>query len=134
MPGRAFTRGMYAKLKLTNAKGVALKDHHHIWLTKDFILDCKVWQKFLMEVGKPHLCRAFTEFQPNPNYEDVHLYSDASLNRNLGFGAVYQNNWIVGQWPEGFGQNCSPSIEFLELFALVMALTVWENCSQLTNS
>ena len=44
VPGRAFTRGMYAKLKLTNAKGELLKQHHHIWLSKDFTQDCKVWQ------------------------------------------------------------------------------------------
>ena len=52
VPGRAFTRGMYAKLKLTNAKGELLKQHHHIWLSKDFTQDCKVWQKFLCNAGK----------------------------------------------------------------------------------
>ena len=30
VPGRAFTRNMYTKLKITNSKGRPLKQHHHV--------------------------------------------------------------------------------------------------------
>ena len=43
VPGRAFTRGMYQKLKLTNSQGKALKSYHHVNLGTDFISDCKVF-------------------------------------------------------------------------------------------
>ena len=66
--GRAFTRGMYSKLKFTSAKGELLYQHHHVWLKTDFIQDCKVWQSFLTNVTKVQLCRPYNEFEPNPQY------------------------------------------------------------------
>ena len=103
VPGSAFTRGMYSKLKLTNAKDELLKQHHHLWLKTDFIQDCKVWHSFLTNVTKVQLCRPYNEFEPNPQYRPYNefepnpqymvwqFFSDASLNKKLGFGAIFQN-------------------------------------------
>ena len=53
VPGRAFTRRMYAKF--TTVKG-RLKAHHHIMLDKEFKEDCKVWKTFFRRRnGKFHL-------------------------------------------------------------------------------
>ena len=38
-----------------------------------------------------------------------------------------KNNWLFGQWETGFINNCEPSIEFLELFALCAGLFTWNN-------
>ena len=135
VPGRAFTRGMYSKLKITDARGQMLKQHHHVWLKKDFVQDCKVWQYFLQHANKVQLCRQFCEFQDNSSvtFKTLDIYLDASLNASLGFGAIFQNKWIVGQWPQKFVKTYKPSIEFLELYALAMALMVWKSCEQLNN-
>ena len=41
VPGRAFTRCMYIKLKLRDSKGNLLKQHHHVYLNSSFIHDCR---------------------------------------------------------------------------------------------
>ena len=135
VPGRAFMRGMYSKLKITNAWGQVLKQHHHVWLKKDFVQDCKVWQYFLQHANKVQLCWQFCEFQDDSSatFKTLDFYSDASFNASLGFGAVFQNKWIVGQWPQEFVKMYKQSIEFFELYALAMALTVWKSCEQLNN-
>ena len=46
VPRRAFTRGMYDKLKLRDSKGEPLKQFHHTFLSSDFIQDCYVWKAF----------------------------------------------------------------------------------------
>ena len=51
--------------------------------------------------------------------EDVGFYSDATAAENLGYGIVFKNNWMFGQWEHNFVKKYDPSIEFLELFALV---------------
>ena len=50
IPGHAFTRRMYAKLKLIDKNGNPLKQHHHIWLNAQFIQDCYVWKMFLNNI------------------------------------------------------------------------------------
>ena len=57
VPGRAFTRRMYAKFSGlfavdsrdngVTAKRVTLKQHHHIRLDSEFKGDCMVWKEFL---------------------------------------------------------------------------------------
>ena len=60
----------------------------------------------------------------------LNFYSDASKAICLGFGAWFNDRWIFGQWPEGFINNCDPSIEFLELYALVAGIFTWEESLQ----
>ena len=50
--------------------------------------------------------------------EEIFFYSDASANQDLGFGCVYQNQWIFERWEPGFVASKKPSIEYLELFGL----------------
>ena len=51
VPGRAFTRSMYDKLKIRDAQGNALKQYHHVNLGAEFINDCRVWEIFLETAG-----------------------------------------------------------------------------------
>ena len=135
MPGRAFTRGMYSRLKLRDTKGRELKPHHHIWLDKQFIADCKMWWRFL-ESTYMNICRPFVDFNKDSTRSVIlSLYSDASRNTTLGMGAVFleEHRWLVMQWPEGFVQSCQPSIEYLELYALVAAILSWNDSFWLNN-
>ena len=100
VPGRVFTRRMYSNLKLQNGKGELLKQHPHVWLNKEFIMDCKVWRTLLLEadMSPQLLCWPFLDFrQVTETTNTLKFYSDASLNPKLGFGAVFGNRWIVGQ-------------------------------------
>ena len=59
------------------------------------------------------------------------FYSDASASEILGYGAVFGNHWLFGRWEPGYIREFKPSIEYLELYAVVAAILTWE--SQLKN-
>ena len=134
IPGRAFTRGMYSRLKLKDSKGRLLKQHHHIYLNAEFINDWRVWLTFLANAHSTQLCRPFADFDPEMQLTILEFFSDALLSSKLGFGAFFRNRWMYGQWDTTFITECKPSIEFLELFALVAALTAWNKDRQLINA
>ena len=135
MPGRAFTRGMYSRLKLKDSKGRDLKPHHHIWLNKQFVADCHMWERFLA-TDSCSLWHPFIDFDPSDrNSQTLGLYSNASCNGDFGWGAVFleENRWIGAQWPKDFVENCQPSIEYLELYALVAAVLTWSDTQWMSN-
>ena len=119
VPGRAFTRRLYMSMK-----GYAnLKPHHHISVKADMRRDLVMWQSFL---SKP-VCyaRPFLDFDVTRNAVEISMYSDASKNSCLGFGGICQNSWVYSQWEKNFVQDCDPSIEYLELYAVVMTIVNW---------
>ena len=126
---RAFTKGMYSKLKLTDGCGNPLKQHHYVWLNQEFVRDCEVWKVFLHEAQTGyHLCRPFIDFDKNGiNLKTLNFYSDASRNPNFGMGAYYDNHWMFKKWTKHFVEECEPSIEYFELYVLVAALVTWGN-------
>ena len=121
--GRAFTRRMYAKISNKCGK---LKHYHHVSLDKEFRDDCLVWLKFLNEETTLY-CRSFIDLDVKVTAEELGLYTDSSANGTLGFGGVMlsQRKWIFGQWPANFVSKYHPSIEYLELFAVVAAVVAW---------
>ena len=128
---------MYQKLKLRDKNGNLLKHYHHTYLQKDFIQDCMIWKQFLQSSDdRLNLCRPFIDFSPKPQLhsETLFFYSDASLNKNFGMGAVFKDMWLQGNLNANFIQEQKPSIEFLELFALTIAMVSWsESYNELHN-
>ena len=117
LPGRAFTRRLYAH---TSGK---LKPHHHIKITGEMRSDLNLWIEFL---NHPTVyCRKFIEFHGHYASE-LDFYTDASGNFDLGMGAVCQTSWMFVQWDQTV-KELEPSIEYLELFALTTALLTWLN-------
>ena len=53
------------------------------------------------------------------------MYSDASGNSSLGFGALCGPEWTYGQWDKNFNDTYDPSIEYLELFGVTVAVLNW---------
>ena len=135
VPGRAFTRGMYGKLKLTGAQGQLLKQHYHVHLGSEFVQDCHMWLYFLTQANSRQqlLCRPFLDFDELVPWQTLQFFSDASISSKLGFGATFDDQWIAGQWNATFIQESEPSIEFLELYAFTVALTVWRQHPGLQN-
>ena len=123
VPGRAFTRHMYARINLKDNKGRKLKEYHHVKIDQEFKNDCSVWFTFLMEDKAIVLNRPLLDLNRFETSRTLKFYSDAS--GKIGFGAVYNKKWLFGVWSKQFLQK-KPSIEYLELYALCCALISWE--------
>ena len=93
-----------------------------------------VWLAFLSNAQGPQLCRPFADYDLTVVPTVLRFASDASLSAKLGFGATFEDQWLFGQWDPNFIKSCKPSIEFLELFALTIALTAWGNDPKLKNT
>ena len=57
--------------------------------------------------------------------EQLCFSSDTSAAENLGFGAVFNHHLLFNQWEAGYIKKYKPSIEYLELFAVVAAILTW---------
>ena len=73
-----------------------------------------------MSVSRPYI-----DLETQVTAAELAFFSDASLNPKFGIGARVDKEWLYGQWPEGFILGKKPSIEYAELFALVIAVFVW---------
>ena len=117
VPGRTFLRRLYSL-----GDSEKLLPHHHIRISGECIQDLKIWRQFLSE---PMIyCRPFLDcFEQMA--EDIDMYSDASGSSDKGFGAYCGPEWVYGQWDKNWFMTYRPSIEFLELFAVTIAVIIW---------
>ena len=96
-------------------------------LDSEFRFDCNLWLTFLMKYRDEAICHPMMDIDsPGITAKQLKFYSDASASKILGFGAVYETNWLFGQWETNYIQRHQPSIEYLELYALVAAVRTWE--------
>ena len=126
-PGRAFTRRIYTKYsKVLGKEGLfKLKHYHHVRLDKEFHFDCQVWRCFLSNPIKRIVCRPMVDLTSVTTAAELNSYSDASANEHLGCGAIFDNQWLFCQWEPGYIKQNSPSIGYLELYALCAAILTW---------
>ena len=130
-PGRVFTRRMYAKFSSfldTNGKlikGSKIKHFHHVKLDREFKDDCRVWEIFLSQRGPSVLCRPFIDLDTEITAKELDFMTDAAAGSERGVGCVFGRRWAWAKWPVGFIKTCKPSIEFLELYGLVVAVYIW---------
>ena len=96
IPGRAFIRCMYNKLKTTTKKGAKLKNHYHVCIDTQFRQDCKVWKLFLENANSQTIARQFIDKHMFQTSEEIEFYSDASRSPKLGFGCVYGARYTWG--------------------------------------
>ena len=54
--------------------------------------------------------------------EDCRVWA---ANPDMDFGCFFKGSWIFGQWEDDFVQWHEPSIEFLELYTLVVGIFTW---------
>ena len=117
VPERPFMRRLYYA-----TKGLT-KPHHHTCLTRNLRLDLLMWLEFLHSSSV--FSRPFFDFNSEIYTTQVDWYTDASKNHKLGAGGICQDNWFALQWETDFMENCDPSIEFLELYAVVVSVAMW---------
>ena len=121
VPGRAFTRRLYHVEERSLSKN--LKKHHHINLTAEMRMDLELWLKFLHHPSV--YARSFLDFSTFISAHEVNFYTDASANPNLGCGGISDLDWYILQWDADFITKYNPSINYLELYAVTVAITMW---------
>ncbi len=57
--------------------------------------------------------------------QDIGLYTDASGDPELGWGAYFDGEWSQGYWTRQFIKDCAPLSAWLELYAVVLAVVLW---------
>ena len=125
--GRMFMRRMYAKCGQTSKNGRLLNHHHHMSLDSEFKFDCNLWLTFLTKYQDDAVCCPMMDVDmPCITAKQLRFYSDASASEILGFGAVYETNWLFSKWETNYIQQHKPSIKYLELYALVAPVLTWE--------
>ena len=117
IPGRAFTRRFYAYTKST------MKPHHHLKIKGEIRADLEMWKTFLL---LPNVySRNFIDLDNELTAEKISMYSDASANSQLGCGGISEQEWFILQWDEEFIETNTPSINYLELYAVTVAVLLW---------
>ena len=120
LPGRTFTRRLYALLKGNNTK---LKKHHHVDIKAEAKMDLRMWSTFL---NHPSIfARSFIDTRGIATAIEVPIYTDASRNKKLGCGGHHGNEWFAYGWNEEFMQINEPSIAYLELYGLAIGVLLW---------
>ena len=100
-----------------------LQPHHHVKLDQEFKFDCAIWKTFLENYRAKAVCRPMIDLEKMEfTAEQLNFSSDTSAAKKLGFGAVFNQNWLFSQWEPNFIKQMKPSIEYLELYAVVAAI------------
>ena len=108
-PGRMFSR------RLIDLSTIVKRLHHHITLNKEAKADIQWWQDFLPSWSTSSMIPPSNTILST----DMMLHTDAS---NIGYGAVYNSQWIQGSWPPN---KPKLSISYRELFAITAAALTW---------
>ena len=121
---------MYSKysevMDPNSVKGHKLQKYHHVRLDAEFKFDCHVWLEFLKSDSVAVVNRPMVDLFTTVDSQVLRFYSDVSANQRLGFGCIFDQEWIFQQWENGFVSDKKPSIEYLELFALCAGIFTWE--------
>ena len=116
--GWAFMRRLYSYTSTVHRE---LKPHHHIAVNAEIRRDLTMWKEFLLT---PEVYSTpFIQFDKAIPAEEVFFFTDAS--GAIGMGRICNESWMIQQRNLSFLINQRPSIEYLELFALVAAILLW---------
>ena len=126
LPGRAFTRRLYA-LTQTKTKSTGqvktLLPHHHITVTREAKMDLRIWLSFLQ--NQQVFCRPFLDCINTIDAQDIMFYTDSTANPDLGMGGICGPNWFIQRWNSQFIKQNNPSIQYLELYAVTTGILLW---------
>ena len=80
-----------------------------------------MWKKFLM--NQAVFSRNFADFDDAWTAEAISMYTDASS--TIGAGGYCGKHWFALTWESSFLEKQKPSINYLELYAVVIAVFNW---------
>ena len=84
-------------------------------------VDLLMWLEFLKHPSV--FCRPFMDFSSFLIADEIDMYSDAS--GKMGMGAICGESWMYWDWSSEFLEEYTPSIEYLELYAVTAAVLSW---------
>ena len=98
---------------------VGVPQHRYIDLKGNVLADMRMWKSFL--VWQPIISNA------ERSHNAVEVFSDATGNPLLRWGAFFpaQGLWMYQKWDLVWFQEYNPSIDFLELYALLVGMVMW---------
>ena len=82
-----------------------------------------MWKSFLEHPSV--YSRSFLDMDKELTAEDISMFSDASANSQLGCGGISESDYYITQWNETFINTNKPSINYLELYAVTVAVRLW---------
>lgn len=119
VPGRAFTRRLYAKMG-------GMKKYHHLRVDREMRADCRMWLEFLkMDEA---VCRPFLDFTQVFHADQLNFFTDGALDEErMGVGGCYLRNWFSGTLRMAWYQGAKTkiTIQMVELYGVVLALSLW---------
>ena len=115
VPGRAFTRRLYAIGAGTK------KQNHHVRLNLEVRRDLAMWKLFMEHPSV--FSRPFVQFDKTWLAIEINMYTDAS--GSIGAGGFNERQWFTLKWDPAFLSKYKPSISYLELYAVTIAITKW---------
>ena len=114
-PGRTFLRRLYDTIG--DATG-----YWSVYIPAETKKDLRTWRSCMSDARTRV---AFRDLHPQ-DAQILDWYTDAAGNPELGMGGVFGSKWFSLQWPKSlFKLKPSPSIGFLELYAVLMSLFLW---------
>ena len=121
-PGRAFCRRI-----IDSTVGVK-KQHHKIRVTINMKHDLLVWTQFLQHYNGISVIN----ITPLDDYS-IQLFTDSAGGEKGGFGVYFNGKWAWGVWPTHWSTlGITRDMTFLELFPVIVALTLWHQHFQNT--
>ena len=95
----------------------------HINLKHDILADMRMWKSFLFQ------CKGWQPIISNAerSRSAVEVFADVAGKPLLGWGAFYpaEGFWMYQKWDPVWFQEYQPSIDFLELYALLAGVVTW---------
>lgn len=116
VPGRAFTRRLYAKM------GTLLKPHHHVRVDSEMRCDLQVWRQFLRLDNA--VVRPFIDLAQTLEATQIQFYMDSSS--TIGAGGFWNGHYFYLKWPSWL-KSLDLSIGYLELYALTAGILLWSH-------
>lgn len=116
VPGRAFTRRMYAKFSSIN-----LKRFHHVRVDREIRKDCMVWKTFLHH-KKGKYNRPFADFALTVMATELQYFTDSSF---VGAGGFFDGRYFYCEFEPGFVVRTKAHIALLELYAITVSIHLW---------
>ena len=114
VPGRCYTRQIYSKFK-------GMKQYHHAKVDTKIQLDLKMWQTFFKKYES--ISRPFMNFNTKLKVDTMNWYTDTSGNLDLGCGGHFNDQrWFMRHCDKQFMMRNTSSIEYLELYALMLGV------------
>ena len=113
---RAVPHGCLFMQKMYNLVA-GLKPNWHVSITVEVKRDCHMWLHFIRDYG------GWTQNR-TPQTPMVMLYTDAATTEDLGWSAWWDTHWTWDQWDSEFIQQESPSIDYRELFVVLVAIWI----------